>query len=58
MVKRTRKKRNLTLDITVVVTTEEALFDTKKEKVKELLGARMAISDSNIDKENEDEREK
>jgi len=47
-VKRTRKKIKLTLDSVVVFTLEETLFDTKKEKMSEFLGAGMVVSDATI----------
>jgi hypothetical protein len=38
LVKRTSRKRKLTLDNVVIVTTKETMFDAKKSKVSELLG--------------------
>jgi hypothetical protein len=57
VVKRTSKKRRLTLDSAVMITTEETLFDAKQSKVSELLGVGMAISSATIDREKEDEWE-
>jgi hypothetical protein len=50
LVRRTSRKRKLTLDNTMVMTTEETLLDEKKDKVSELLGARVAISHATIDR--------
>jgi hypothetical protein len=37
VVKRIRKKRRITIDSAVVITTKETLLDTRKSKVSELL---------------------
>jgi hypothetical protein len=50
VVKRTNKKRRLTLDNVVMITTEETLLDARRSKVSKLLGARMAISSGTIDR--------
>jgi hypothetical protein len=57
LVRRTQRKIKLTLDNTMVMTTEETLLDEKKAKVSELLGAGMAISHATIDRAKEYERE-
>jgi hypothetical protein len=50
VVKRTRKKRRITLDSALMITTEETLLDAGQSRVSELLGASMAISSATIDK--------
>jgi hypothetical protein len=50
LVKRTQRKRKLTLDSTMIMTSEETFLDAKKTKVSELLGAGMAISHATIDR--------
>jgi hypothetical protein len=57
IVKRTGKKRRITLDSAVIITMEETLLDTGQSKVTELLGVSMPISSAIIDREREDERE-
>jgi hypothetical protein len=57
IVKRTGKKRRITLDSVVMITMEETLLDAGQSRVSELLGESMAISSATIDREREDERE-
>jgi hypothetical protein len=57
MMRRTIKKRKLTLDNTLFITTEETLFDIENAKMTELIGAGMAITDATLDREKRDERE-
>jgi hypothetical protein len=57
MMKRTVKKRKLTLDNTLFITMEETLFDTEHAKMTELIGAGMAITDATLDREKKDEEE-
>jgi hypothetical protein len=57
LMRRTVKKRKIMLDSTLLITTEEMLFDTKSVKMTELIGARMDITDATLDKEKMDERE-
>ena len=54
VMKRTVKKRKLTLDNTLFITMEEKSFDIEHAKMKELIGARMAIMDSTLDREKKD----
>jgi hypothetical protein len=49
--KRTTKKRNLTLDSSILITTEEKLITTEHAKMSELISAGMAIRDSTVDRE-------
>jgi hypothetical protein len=57
VMKRTVKKRKLTLDRTLFIATEETLFDTNNAKMTELIGVGMAITDATLDRENKDEEE-
>jgi hypothetical protein len=57
VVRRTGKKRRITLDNVVMITTEETLLDARQSRVSELLGEGIAISSATIDREKEDERE-
>jgi hypothetical protein len=57
VMRRTTKKRRLTLDNTLLITTEETLFDTENAKMTELIGAGMAITDATLDREKRDEKE-
>lgn len=56
VMKRTVKKRKLTLYSTMFKTTEETLFDTEHAKMTELIGTGMAITDATFDRlKDEDE---
>jgi hypothetical protein len=55
--RRTTKKRRLTLDSTLLITTEQTLFDTENAKMIELIKAGMAITDATLDMVRRDERE-
>jgi hypothetical protein len=57
MMRRKIKKRNLMLDSTLLITTEETLFDTEIAKMTEIIEARMAITDATLDRTKRDERE-
>jgi hypothetical protein len=57
MMKRTIRKRKLTLDSTLFITTKETLFDTENTRMTELIRAGMAITDATLDREKRDERE-
>jgi hypothetical protein len=57
VMKRTIRKKKLTLDSTLFITTEETLFDTKSAKMIDLIGARMTITDATLDRAKMDERE-
>jgi hypothetical protein len=43
--KRTTKKRRLTVKILILITTEDKLISTEHAKTSELIGAGMAITD-------------
>ena len=45
------------LDNTLLITTEETLFDTKNAKITELIKEGMAITKATLDREIRDERE-
>jgi hypothetical protein len=53
----TTKKRRLTLDSTLLITTEETLLNTENAKTTELIGAGMAITNATLDREKRDEKE-
>jgi hypothetical protein len=53
VVKRVVKKRIITLDSVVMITTEETLLDVGQSNIIELLGESMAISSASIDKASE-----
>jgi hypothetical protein len=57
MVERMTKKRRSMLDITLLITTEERLLDTKNAKIIELIRECMAITDATLDRERKNERE-
>jgi hypothetical protein len=57
MMKTIVRKRNLTLDNTLFIITEETLFDTKNTRMTELIRVGMAITDATLVKEKRDERE-
>ena len=57
MMKTIVRKRNLTLDNTLFIITEETLFDTKNTTMTELITVGMAITDATLDMEKSDERE-
>ena len=57
LMRRTIKKRKLTLDNTLFITTEETLFDIENAKMTELIGAGMDITNATLDMEKGDERE-
>jgi len=57
IMKRTTKKRRLTLDISFFIITEEKLISTEHVKTSELIGVGMAIIDATLDRESKDEEE-
>jgi len=52
----TTKKRRLKLDNTLLITTYEMLFDTKNDKMTEIIRAGMTITDAACNRERRDER--
>jgi hypothetical protein len=57
IVKRTTKKRRITLDRSILITTEEKLMNTENAKTSELIGAGMEITDATLDRAKRDEEE-
>jgi DNA repair ATPase RecN len=57
VMRRTTKKRRLTLDSTLLITTKETLLNTENAKTTELIGVGMAITDATLDREKRDEKE-
>jgi hypothetical protein len=50
IIQRTTKKRRITLDHSILITTEENLINTENARTSELLGVGMAISDATLDR--------
>jgi hypothetical protein len=57
IVQRTTKKRRITLDRSILITTEENLINTEHAKTSELIGAGMEITDATLDRAKRDEEE-
>jgi hypothetical protein len=57
IVKRTTKKRRITLDHSILITTKENLMNTEHAKTSELIGAGMEITDATLDRVKRDEEE-
>lgn len=57
IMKRTTKKRRLTLDSSILITKEEKLLNTEHAKTSELIDAGMAITDAKLDRARRDEKE-
>jgi hypothetical protein len=55
IMQRTTKKRRITLDHSILITTEENLINTKHAKTSELINVGMEITDATLDKEKRDE---
>jgi hypothetical protein len=55
--KRTTKKRIIALDISILITTEEKLLSTENEKMFELIGVGMDITDATLDRARRYEKE-
>jgi hypothetical protein len=54
---RTTKKRRITLDHSILITTEENLNNTENAKMSELINARMEIIDATLERDKRDEEE-
>jgi hypothetical protein len=52
---RTTKKRRLTLDRSILITTEEHSINTEDVKMSELISAWMEITDATLDRDKRDE---
>jgi hypothetical protein len=57
IVKRTTKRRRITLDSSILITTEETLMNTEHAKTSKLISIVMEIIDSTLDKEKRDEED-
>jgi hypothetical protein len=57
IMKRTTKKRTLTLDNSILITTEEKLISTKHAKTSDLIDVGMEITDATLDRARKDEVE-
>jgi hypothetical protein len=57
IMKRTTNNRRITLDLSILITIEEKLINTKHAKTSELIGSGMAITDATLDRAKRDEEE-
>jgi hypothetical protein len=57
IMKRTTKKRRITIYRSMLITIEEKLINTEHAKTSELIGVGLAITDATLDKDNRDEEE-
>ena len=57
IMKRTTKKRRLTLDSLILITIEEKLVSIEHAKTSEVIDAGMAIMDATLDRERRYEKE-
>jgi len=57
IVQRTTKKRRITLDRSILITTEEHLINTEHAKTSELIGAGMAITYATLERAERNEEE-
>jgi hypothetical protein len=57
IIQRTTKKRRITLDRSILITTEEHLINTEHAKTSKLIGAGMEITDATLDRAKRDEKE-
>jgi hypothetical protein len=55
--KRTTKKRRITLDSSILITIEDKLFSTEHAKTSEVIDAGMAITNSTLDRARKYEEE-
>ena len=55
--RRTTKKRRLTLDSSILIIMEETLLNTKHTKTYELIDIGMVITDATLDRAKRDEKE-
>jgi hypothetical protein len=56
IVQRTTKKRRITLDHSILITTKEHLINTEHAKTSELIGTGMEITDATLDRAKRDEK--
>jgi hypothetical protein len=57
VMRRKTKKMSLALDITLLITTEETLLNTKNDKTTKFIGVGMVIIDAMLDREKRGEKE-
>jgi hypothetical protein len=57
IIQRTTKKRRITLDRSILITTEENLINTEDAKTYELIDVGMEILDSTLDRAKQEEKE-
>jgi hypothetical protein len=57
IMQRTTKKRRITLDRSILITTEENLINTEHAKMSEFIDVGMEITDATLDREKRDEEE-
>jgi hypothetical protein len=57
IMQRITKKRRITLDRSILITTEEKLINTEHAKTSKLIGVGMTITDATLDREKRDEEE-
>jgi hypothetical protein len=57
IVKRTTKKMMITLDRSILITTEDKFINTEHAKTSELIGAEMEITNATLDRGKRDEEE-
>jgi hypothetical protein len=57
IMKRTTKKRRLTLDNLILIATKEKFLNIEHAKTSELIGTRMAITDATLDRVRRHEKE-
>jgi hypothetical protein len=57
IVQQTTKKRRITLDLSILITTEEDLINTQNSRTSELIGVGRAISNTTLDRARRDEKD-
>jgi hypothetical protein len=57
IIQRTTKKRRITLDRSILITTEEHLINIENAKTSKLIGVGMEITDATLDRAKRDEEE-
>jgi hypothetical protein len=57
IVHRTSKKRRITLDLSILITTKEHMINTEHAKMSELIDAGMEITDATLDRDKKNEEE-
>jgi hypothetical protein len=55
IMKRTTKKRRITLDLSIIITTKETLLNMKHAKTSELIGAWMEITYATLERKDEED---